>query len=169
MATADQMARLRAVVPFAQAAMRKWKVPASVSLAQWTFESTWGDNAPGNNCFGIKAVGGQKYTECSTTEDYVSGNRKEMARFAAYASVGDSFDMHGRLLATSHYYIVAMRALPSVPGFCAGLQSGGYSTSRDPKTRQLNYAQKLLGQIMHYQLLQYDKLPPDPLPAQEAA
>ena len=168
MATAIELVRLEAVVPFAQAAQRKWGVPASVSLAQWTFESSWGEDAPGNNCFGIKAVGGQQYTECVTTEDYADHDEKQKAHFASYASVGDSFDMHGRLLATSHYYITAMRALPSITGFCAGLQSGGYSTSRDPKTRQLNYAQKLLGQIAHYNLTRYDTLPPN-TPAQEAA
>ncbi len=42
MASAEQMARLKAVVPAAQASGRKWGVPASVTLAQWIPESSWG-------------------------------------------------------------------------------------------------------------------------------
>jgi flagellum-specific peptidoglycan hydrolase FlgJ len=41
-ASAEQMARLKAVVPAAQASGRKWGVPASVTLAQWIPESSWG-------------------------------------------------------------------------------------------------------------------------------
>ncbi len=171
MATAAQMARLHAVVPFAQAAQRRWRVPASVTLAQWIFESSWGLDplvAAANNCFGIKAVGGQQYVEHLTHEDDATGAHLEPAAFAKYSAIADSFDAHGRLLATSHHYILAMRALPSVRGFCKGLQDGGYSTSRDPDTHLRNYANKLYDEILAQNLTQYDVVP-DPTPLKEVA
>lgn len=173
MATADQMARLRAVAPYAQAAMRRWRVPASVSLAQWIYESAWGTDplvASGNNCFGIKAVGGEKYVEYTTTECSVAGSDRELARFAAYPSIADSFDMHGRLISSSKHYVGAMRALPSLLNFCLGLETGGYSTSRNPLTHKPDYAAKLMKAVVSYHLTEFDVLPPDvPAAAEEKA
>lgn len=167
MATADQMTRLRAVVPFAQAAQRRWRVPASVSLAQWIYESAWGTDplvVSANNCFGIKAVAGEKYVEYTTTECSTAGSHRELARFAAYPSVADAFDRHGRLLATSSHYSAAMRALPSVLKFCVGLEEGGYSTSRSPVTHLPDYAVKLMRVIVIYHLTEFD-VPPPGVPA----
>ena len=44
------------IIAAAQAAQTQYRVPASVSVAQWAFESGWGAHAPGNNPFGIKTT-----------------------------------------------------------------------------------------------------------------
>ena len=58
------------VIAAAQASHAKWKIPASVTLAQWAWESGWGRHMPAgsNNPFGIKAVKGQPQVEASTRE-----------------------------------------------------------------------------------------------------
>ncbi len=56
---AQQNAFLKMAVPGAQAAQKKWGVPASVTIAQAILESGWGASSlakQANNFFGIKAV-----------------------------------------------------------------------------------------------------------------
>src|SRR5215475_11725970 len=58
------------VIAAAQASHDKWKIPASVTLAQWALESGWGRKMPlgSNNPFGIKAASGQAFVEAITRE-----------------------------------------------------------------------------------------------------
>src|ERR1039458_8854383 len=82
MASPQQLAKLHAVVAAAQAAQRKWRVPASVTLAQWIFESSWGTSElarTANNYFGIKAhQGAAPGTYCEfITPEFVDGQREE--------------------------------------------------------------------------------------------
>ncbi len=164
MPSLEQLERLYAVVPYAQATMRRWKIPASVTLAQWIFESGWGADRIAvecNNCFGIKHL--QKDTaepyKVYQTQEYSSSNAKarmEMAPFVKYATVADSFEAHGRLIGQSARYMKAIAA-PDVPSFCRALQACGYSTN--PR-----YAKMLCDEIDALNLTQYDKLPPIPMP-----
>jgi flagellum-specific peptidoglycan hydrolase FlgJ len=172
MATAQQLAWLKTMVAPAQATMRKYGVPASVTLAQCIFESGWGRDplvAAGLNYFGIKAVAGEDYCEYKTEEDYVDGDKEILARFAKYLNIYESFDAHARLLATTSRYAPAMKLLPNITAFCFELQHCGYSTSRDPVSRGLNYGAKLLAEIRVRNLQQYDVQPDDPATAKEAA
>lgn len=97
------------VIAAAQASMRKWKVPASVSLAQWALESNYGRSEPAgsNNPFGIKAIAGQPFVTSWTHETLNGVYQAIPQHFARFASLEDAFDAHGRLLATSHYYVKA--------------------------------------------------------------
>jgi len=158
------------VVP-AQITQAKWGVPASVTLAQWIFESSWGTSRlalAANNFFGIKAVAGEEYCEFTTTEDLACGDVQELARFAKYGCALDSFDAHARLLASTRRYAPAMLQLPNIVGFCHQLQMCGYSTSRDPVSHLLDYGFRLISEIRVRNLTQYDMIPP-PAAAQEAA
>lgn len=175
MATAIELAWLTSMVCPAQASQRKWGVPASVTLAQCVLESGWGQDAiakTAHNYFGIKAVEGQDYREFDSPEDSVNGATMEQSAFAVYPSAMESFDAHGRLLASLPRYVPAMAVRDDIPAFCVELQNGGYSTSRDPLTHKLNYAHRLMRDfILPYRLLQYDITPqPDkPVAVQEAA
>jgi flagellum-specific peptidoglycan hydrolase FlgJ len=173
MASVWQDAWLKTMVPPAQATMRKYGVPASVSLSQCIYESSWGLDPlvkAGLNYFGIKATHGEDYCEYNTEEDYVAGNKKILAAFAKYPTAEASFEAHARLLATTQRYAPAMKALPSLTAFCMQLQACGYSTSRDPVTREFDYAAKLLTEIRVRNLKQYDITPDPPAAAiQEAA
>jgi flagellum-specific peptidoglycan hydrolase FlgJ len=172
MATATQLAWLKTMVAPAQLTMAKWGIPASVTLAQCIFESDWGRDPlvkAARNYFGIKAVAGEDYCEYCTTEDYVSGNEHVLARFAKYPTAIESFEAHGRLIATARRYSPAMKVLPNIVGFCHQLQMCGYSTSRDAVTRELDYGVRLMYEIRVRNLRQYDIKPPDQPMAQEAA
>ena len=168
---AQQNTFLRLVVPPAQAAQRKWGVPASVTIAQAILESSnqlgWGQSQlarEANNYFGIKAVHAtdpNTYIELPTHE-YIHGVCEMVeADFARYQDAGESFDAHARLLATASRYAPAMAVRSDPASFAGKLQSCGYSTSP-------TYASMLTKLISIYDLTQYDIQPEDG-PAKEVA
>lgn len=154
MASPEQLGRLAAVVPAAQHSMRLTGIPASITLAQWLIESSWGTSklaVQGGNYFGVKYSGraGEQYIEMETAE-YVKGVRVMVqARFRKYATVQDSFDDHARLISSSKRYAPAMRAAADPQAFAIALQTCGYSTN--PK-----YAEQLWVLVRQFKLLQYD-------------
>ena len=169
MATPEQIARLHAAVPAAQAAQRKWGVPAPVTLAQWILESSWGTSklaTSANNFFGIKAAAHaapETYVEFQTGE-YENGRLVLVpALFARYESEAESFEAHARLLATAARYKRAMLAVAWPRVFALDLATCGYSTAPQ-------YGRVLIDLMNEYNLLPFSQLPP-PLPpaAQEAA
>lgn len=131
------------IVAAARASQAKWKIPASVSLAQWALESAWGKSVSGkNNYGGITAkVSGAKFpfvpgtplepaTLCWTRE-VVDGQTVRCQRyFKDYASPDDYFDAHGKLLATGKPYAKARALLPDPNAFADAL-TGVYAT--DPE------------------------------------
>ncbi len=157
---AQQNAFLQSVVPGAQAAEKKYGIPASVTLAQAILESGWGQSAlakKANNFFGIKAVGAiaGSYVEFPT-EEFVDGRRvREMAKFARYPSPAASFDAHAVLLSLSPRYEPAMAACGDPSQFAQELQACGYSTNP-------NYAAALRKLIAEFNLSQYDLEPDGP-------
>ncbi len=159
---------LKMVAPAAQAAQKKWSVPASVTIAQAILESGWGKSAlaqQANNFFGIKAVAhaqADSYAEFKTSE-FVDGRRTaEMAKFARYASPTDCFAAHAVLLALTSRYRPAMIVADDPSHFCAELQLCGYSTNPQ-------YAASLRALIAEFDLTQYDLQPDGPAAAQTAA
>ncbi len=134
------------IVQAAQAGEAKWRVPASVCLAQWALESNWGSAMPpgSNNPFGIKATAGQPCVACGTHEDVGGRMVAITAKFRAFASIADAFDQHAELLATSHYYEPARRVLPDADAFAEQL-TGVYATDHlyDTKLRSIMRAHDL--------------------------
>lgn len=116
------------VVSAAQASMRKWKVPASVTLAQWALESNYGRSMPhgSNNPFGIKALPGQAFVVAWTHETLHGVYQAVPQHFARFDSLEEAFEAHARLLATSHYYVKAQHESDS-DRFAQDLQ-GIYAT-----------------------------------------
>jgi flagellum-specific peptidoglycan hydrolase FlgJ len=164
-----QNAFLKLVVPPAQAAQRKWGIPASVTIAQSIQESSnelgWGQSQLArayNNYFGIKAEHLAKpgtYVELPTKE-YVHGKiQVEEADFARYEDVNGSFEAHAKLLAIAQRYRPAMAATNDPEAFARQLQRCGYSTNP-------TYASGLSHLMSLYDLKQYD-VPPEPAAAQE--
>lgn len=134
----------------AQTAQEQWRVPASVSLAQWCLESNYGKAMPpgSNNPFGIKAAAGQPYVT-TRTHEYIHGRYVAVdAKFAKFASLNAAFLAHAQLLATHHAYSLAMSHTNDPDAFADAL-TGVYAT--DP-----HYGAKLV-MIMHtHDLQQYD-------------
>jgi flagellum-specific peptidoglycan hydrolase FlgJ len=138
------------VIAAAQAAARKWGVPASVTLAQWADESAWGKDVPegSDNPFGIKAAPGQPFVTAATTE--VEGGKvvHVEARFRKFASIDAAFDAHGELLATDPRYRPAMAEAASPEAF-ARMLTGRYAT--DPA-----YGGKLIAIMNGSNLYRFD-------------
>lgn len=138
------------VVQAAQAAQRKWRVPASASLGQYGLESGWGAHMPGGsaNPFGIKARKGEPSVSAKTSE-FVHGRWVRIsAPFRKFADLAEAFEAHARLIATVPVYLPAMQALPDLGAFVAKL-AAHYAT--DP-----HYASSLMHIIDASDLRRFD-------------
>lgn len=134
----------------AQAAMRQYKVPASVTLAQWALESAYGRAMPtgSNNPFGIKAGANDPYVLAHTHEVYHGRSVAITARFRKFPTLAAAFEYHAQLIASHPVYKHVMEHVASPNEFAEAL-TGVYAT--DP-----SYGSKLIA-IMHaHNLYQYD-------------
>ncbi len=128
--------------------MRKYKIPASITLAQGLLESGAGKSAltkNSNNHFGIKChndwTGGKVYQADDTPNDC----------FRKYKRAEDSFEDHSRFLADKpRYKSLFALAITDYRGWAKGLQQAGYATDKA-------YANKLIKLIEDYELYQHDK------------
>jgi flagellum-specific peptidoglycan hydrolase FlgJ len=153
------------VIAAAQAAAKKWRVPASVSLAQYGLESGWGRAVSGKFNFGgitAKVEGANfphdpgKPLESATlcpTHEVVHGVTVACNRwFKDFASIADYFDHHARLIATAPVYAPAMAALDGTPSGLAkfvSLMGAHYATAPD-------YAHVIMTLIQQDGLTRYD-------------
>ncbi|MFH5926809.1 glucosaminidase domain-containing protein [Roseomonas xinghualingensis] len=139
------------VLSAAIASKLRWRIPVSVTLAQWVVESAWGAAMPpdSNNPFGIKAVGSQPAVESGTREVVDGADVFIRARFRRFESLEEAFDQHGRLLASNPVYSVAMRFTHDPEAFADAL-TGVYAT--DPR-----YGYTLKWVINNYGFKQHDQ------------
>jgi len=139
------------IIDAAVLSQRRWRVPASVTLAQWVVESAWGASVPpgSNNPFGIKAGPNQPSVESPTREVVNGASVTLIARFRAFSSLTEAFDEHGRLLATNPSYATAMRNAGDPAAFADAL-NGIYAT--DPE-----YSTALKWVMRTYNFIRYDQ------------
>lgn len=127
--------------------MLKYKIPASVTLAQGLLESGAGFSelaTNGNNHFGIKCHG---WTGRKTYHD----DDEAQECFRAYDNVFESYEDHSLLLSTQpRYQKLFSLDMSDYKGWARELKRSGYATSP-------TYAQKLIGIIELYKLHEYDK------------
>ncbi len=143
------------VIEAAQAAQAKWRIPASISLAQWALESGFGHHLPAgsNNSFGIKAnkqdLASGNYVNAMTSE-FVNGKEIRIPQpFRKFPSLNEALDFHGQLLATGRAYAESRSKIPDAHEFAKALDHH-YAT--DP-----NYSKNLIGNYIDpYNLTQYD-------------
>lgn len=137
---------------FAMEQMRRYGIPASVTLAQGICESANGGSElsrKGNNHFGIKATGnwineGGQYL--IYTDD------KPDEKFCKYENVGDSYEHHSRFLVENKRYENLFKLSPDdYKGWTQGLQSAGYASSK-------KYASTLNSIIESNNLQKYDQM-----------
>ena len=131
--------------------MKKYKIPASITLAQGVFESGAGKSdlaRHGNNHFGIKCHG---WT--GRTVYYDDDARNEC--FRAYSNARESYEDHSRFLVTGQRYQSLFKlSIRDYKGWAHGLKRCGNATNPQ-------YAQKLIGVIETYELYKYDRESPD--------
>lgn len=136
---------------YAKDQMRRYGIPASVTLAQGILESANGQSQLSrneNNHFGIKATGswinaGGKYG--LYTDD------KPNEKFCSYNSVADSYEHHSKFLKNSTRYASCFKLQPDdYRSWANGLDKAGYATAG-------KYAPSLIKIIERNNLAQYDK------------
>jgi len=155
---------IAAAVKPAQAGMKLYDVPASVTIAQAILESGIGVSTLtrvdhslfGMKCFGNPgpvAVGCRDYAthECNPNGHCYATH----ASFRAYRSEADSYTDHGLMLSTLSRYDPAFSYTFQPDKFAQALQKGGYATSK-------SYAKNLIALMKKYNLYRYDLKPPKP-------
>lgn len=110
--------------------MRRYGIPASVTLAQGILESSNGQSELSRTCnnhFGIKASAswlknGGEYA--LFTDD------KPNEKFCKYATVADSYEHHSQILKNSSRYRQCFSLSPDdYKGWTRGIERGGYATN----------------------------------------
>ena len=148
---------------YAMEQMRRYGIPASVTLAQGILESSNGESTLAkkeNNHFGIKATqgwldGGGKYGV------YTDDAPDE--KFCSYDSVADSYEHHSRFLAENQRYAGCFELnADDYKGWAQGLERAGYATGG-------NYAASLVGIIERNGLDKYDRMVMEEMRAQGRA
>ena len=128
--------------------MKKYHIPASITLAQGLLESGAGQSTlarKSNNHFGIK---------CGSDWQGKTVRHNDDARgecFRAYKHPKQSYEDHSKFLAgRSRYASLFKLKITDYKGWARGLKKAGYAT--DPR-----YAQRLIDIIELYDLDKYDK------------
>lgn len=138
---------------YAMEQMRRYGIPASVTLAQGILESSNGRSELsrlGNNHFGVKATNGWL---AGGGEYLVYTDDKPNEKFCKYASVADSFEHHSRFLAENKRYAECFKLSPDDwKGWTATVAGAGYA-SNPPK-----YAASLQRIIETNGLDKYDRM-----------
>lgn len=145
---------ISAITPAALECAARYKVPASVTIAQAALESGWGANAPGFNLFGIKADASWTGPVTSfLTHEVVNGQRIEItAAFRAYPDWLGSIDDHAAFLVANPRYKPAFEYSDG-PSFASAIAAAGYATDPD-------YAQKLREIMQEHGLCELDNQNP---------
>jgi flagellar protein FlgJ len=162
---ASRAAFIKQAVGPAQAGMKLYKVPASVTIAQAILESGTGVSTltrVDHSLFGMKCFGdpGPVAVGCRDYATYECDSRGRCypthASFRAYASEAQSYADHGLMLSTLARYRPAFAYTYQPDKFAMALQNGGYATSR-------SYAKNLIALMKKYNLYRYDLKPPKPV------
>lgn len=127
--------------------MERYRIPASITLAQGLFESGAGESTlarKSNNHFGIKC--GSTWTGPYVCHDDDAPGE----RFRVYRNVRESYEDHSLFLKKNRYAALFQLKMTDYKGWARGLKRAGYAT--DP-----SYAQRLIRIIEQYQLYRYDQ------------
>lgn len=133
--------------PLAVEQMKKYQIPASITLAQGILESGNGKSelaTKANNHFGIKC-----HNSWSGEKIYFDDDEKNEC-FRKYTSVLDSYEDHSLFLKKPRYEELFKLKLSDYKGWAEGLKKCGYATSP-------SYAKSLIELIEKYKLYEYDK------------
>ncbi len=127
--------------------MRRYKIPASITLAQGLLESGAGRSSltvSSNNHFGIKC-----HNDWTGEKVYKADDGPNDC-FRKYKKAEDSFEDHSKFLTRARYKNLFDLEITDYRGWARGLQQAGYATDKA-------YANKLIKLIEDYELYQHDK------------
>ncbi len=128
--------------------MKKYKIPASITLAQGLLESRAGKSSltlSSNNHFGIKC-----HNDWTGKRVYHADDNPNDC-FRKYKKAEDSYEDHSRFLVEKQRYKSLFELkITDYRGWARGLQQAGYATDKA-------YANKLIKLIEDYELYEHDK------------
>lgn len=134
--------------PMAQDQMKRYGIPASITLAQGLLESGAGKSRlarEANNHFGIKV--GMNWTG----PYMIMADDRPDDKFRVYNTVSESYEDHSVFLRNGRRYAFLFDLSASdYKGWAHGLKRAGYATSP-------TYAQSLISMIERFNLHEYDK------------
>ena len=128
--------------------MRKYGIPASITLAQGLIESNAGESRlskENNNHFGMKCFSKKcKKDHCS---NFTDDSHKDF--FRKYTTAWESYRAHSIMLGGDRYKHLKKLDKSDYKSWARGLKKAGYATDR-------RYAEKLIHIIEEMELYQYD-------------
>lgn len=126
---------------------KRYKIPASITLAQGILESGAGKSElaqKSNNHFGIKC-----HNDWTGSKVYHNDDARNEC-FRKYKKVEESFEDHSKFLVGKQRYASLFNLkITDYRGWAKGLQSAGYATNKA-------YANMLIKLIEDYELYEYD-------------
>ncbi|MNK65969.1 Exo-glucosaminidase LytG precursor [compost metagenome] len=148
--TEDQY--IQKFAPYAVEEMEKYKIPASITLAQGLLETGGGQSRlaqQGKNHFGIKCKEDWTGKTMSHTDDAPN------ECFRVYDDPKQSYEDHSIFLATRKYYVGLFKLdAKDYKAWAHGLKKAGYATN--PR-----YAHILISKIEKYRLYEFDNTSKD--------
>lgn len=131
----------------AERQMKRYNIPASITLAQGLLETGGGTStlaSAHNNHFGIKCHSSWQGARAFRTDD------RPNECFRSYARWQDSYEDHSKFLLANRYRRLFSLPADDYRGWARGLQTAGYATDK-------GYANKLIKIIEDYELYTLDK------------
>jgi flagellum-specific peptidoglycan hydrolase FlgJ len=132
---------------YAMEQMRKYGIPASITLAQGIIESADGKSMlarTANNHFGVKGEFNGAYVRAD--------DDKPNEKFKKYDNVGQSYEDHSKVLLSNRYQRYTKSLAPDdYKGWAAGIKAGGYASSK-------NYVSTIVNVIEGADLQKYDQM-----------
>jgi murein DD-endopeptidase MepM/ murein hydrolase activator NlpD len=132
---------------YAMEQMRRYGIPASITLAQGIIESAEGKSMlsrTANNHFGVKGEFNDQYVRAD--------DDKPNEKFKKYDNVGQSYEDHSKVLMGDRYQKYTGNLSPDdYKGWAAGIKAGGYATAK-------NYVSTVVGVIEGANLQKYDQM-----------
>ena len=145
--TASRQAYIDQYAEYAMEQMRRYGIPASVTLAQGIIESAEGKSMlsrTANNHFGVKGEFDGQYVRAD--------DDKPNEKFKKYDNVGQSYEDHSKVLMGERYQKYTRNLSPDdYKGWAAGIKAGGYATAK-------NYVSTIVGVIEGANLQKYDQM-----------
>ena len=132
---------------YAMEQMRRYGIPASVTLAQGIIESADGRSMlsrTANNHFGVKGEYNGQYVRAD--------DDKPNEKFKKYDNVGQSYEDHSKVLMGDRYQKYTKNLSPDdYKGWAQGIKAGGYASAK-------NYVSTVVGVIEGTNLQKYDQM-----------
>ena len=145
--TSSRQQYIERYAEYAMEQMRRYGIPASITLAQGIIESADGKSTlanTANNHFGVKGAYNGNYV--------LADDDKPNEKFKKYDNVGQSYEDHSKVLMAQRYQQYVRNLSPDdYKGWAVGIKKGGYASAS-------NYVSTVVNVIEGAKLQRFDKM-----------